>query len=280
MSDESWTPDVAIAEIERRYTMDMDVRTAPTPSPQRPRGWIVAAAAFVLVIAIGIVVALTSTSGSDDVVDDPTTTTTQPATTTTVAAAPDEGTVRAAIVSYVDAIDAGDAQAALASFALTDDSVDHPRAVIPENLTEFLVEIDWTITVGDDCGTGALGVDPGETALGCALVVDSPVHVALGVEGGVRDDGGFANHDQINLWHSPDAPVAVRWFLDRSVRLAYIDWTTTNDPDGFAANCDPALDGNYTEQYAYYEGFIHTAQCAAYLNSITPQVVAAIEAGG
>lgn len=285
MSDESWTPDVAIAEIERRYTMDTDVRTTPTPSPQRPRGWIVAAAVFGLVIAIGIVVALVSTSGSDDVVDEPTTTT-QPATTTTVAAAPDEATVRTAIVSYIDAVNAGDADAADAPFVLLEEgfnsleSSEHLR-----NHTEFLIELGWEFAV-DDCLTDQfLFIAEDITEVLCGLVVTSPVHEALGIDS-VTFGSRIESIDALTIWHDPDNPVDMIVFLDNRVEAAYGNWMSANDPDAFAGICAPGAGGNLDEDQfsgsfaGFGERFIYTGECGAYLNSITPQVVASIEADG
>jgi hypothetical protein len=285
LDDESWTPDVALAEIERRYAMQTDVRTTPTPSPRRPRGWMVAAAAFAVVVAIGIVVALVSTSGSDDVVDEPTTTT-RAATSTTLAAAPDAATVRAAIVSYVDAINAGDAEAADAPFDLLDEganSLDTPEHL--RNHTEFLIELGWDFTV-DDCLTDQLlFISEDITEVLCGLVVSSPIHEALGIDS-VTFGSRIESIDALTIWHDPDSPVDMIVFLDNRVEAAYGNWMSVNDPDAFANICAPGAGGNLDEDQfagsfaAIGERFIYTGACGAYLNSITADVVASIEAGG
>lgn len=95
MPDAAWTRDAARSEIEWRMGMQ-DQQRAPEQVQRTPRwnGWLVAAAAFVVAIAVGAAVWLVGSSASPDVADTPETTvpttpsTTQPPVTTTAAPQP------------------------------------------------------------------------------------------------------------------------------------------------------------------------------------------------
>lgn len=87
LPEDVWSVDAIAEEVERRITVTQTDQKKPSrvqPTPRRPRGMLVAAAAFVAVLLIGLTLWATSSS-NDDPVDQPTTTTTQATTTTTAA---------------------------------------------------------------------------------------------------------------------------------------------------------------------------------------------------
>lgn len=93
LPEEAWTRDVALAEIERRVGMQTRERTQQVPPEYRTsRGWLVAAAAFIVVLAVGTATLFWLTrGGGPEVVDEPTTTmapTTTTPTPTTAAPSP------------------------------------------------------------------------------------------------------------------------------------------------------------------------------------------------
>lgn len=286
VADEAWTPDVALAEIQRRTSMQTQ-QTPPTErTPTRRHGWLIAAAAFAVVIIAGVVVALLSATGDDaEPADTPTTTTVAPTTTaspTTTIPTVDLDTLRAATAEYLAAINAGDAEAALAPFNLSEDGVteywEGPPAEFYRNQAGFLATLDWEFALSETCSDGNTSAAPGVAGIQCALILDSPVHAALGVEPGESIGSGIVgSFDWISLWHDPSAPVDTIVRFDTEVGSAYLSWMTTNDPDGFAANCDPNLDDNYERAFAFYDRFIFTPGCAEYLNSITDEVLASLD---
>ncbi len=76
------TRDTALAEIERRTDMQTQKRPAPqAPLRRRRNGWLVAAAAFIVVLVVGTAMAFLA-SRTDDSVIAPVTTTTSPIPTT------------------------------------------------------------------------------------------------------------------------------------------------------------------------------------------------------
>lgn len=85
---EAWSRDVALAEIERRVGMQTRERTEQmVPEYRTSRGWLVAAAAFIVVLVVGTATLFWLTrGGGPEIIDEPTTTlaptTTAPTTTT------------------------------------------------------------------------------------------------------------------------------------------------------------------------------------------------------
>jgi hypothetical protein len=84
LPEEAWSRDVAFAEIERRVGMQTRDQVERTRAePQKTRGWLVAAAAFIAVLVVGTATLFWLTrSGGPEVVDEPTTTTVVTTTTT------------------------------------------------------------------------------------------------------------------------------------------------------------------------------------------------------
>ena len=84
------TRNAAIAEIERRADMQTQKRTVPPTPPRRTRdGWLVAAAAFAVVLLLGVAMAFWASQGNEDVIE-PTTTTSAVSTTITTVPPPPE----------------------------------------------------------------------------------------------------------------------------------------------------------------------------------------------
>ena len=270
-----WSAAELLTQIEHRSvtvkTIEPETTTQATV-PKRNRGWLLAAAVAALVVLIGaVVIGLQGTGGSDVV---------EPTPTTLSAPTADEVTVWAAMVDYLDAANAGDADAATAPFAVSEgndligyDFLGETSYIFQRNTAEYLAALDWTFGRADACYEVSQ-VDVAEQQ--CGLTVSSPVHEALGIEVGTLDRD-VPETDQFVLAHDGESPLRVLLFVDREVRIAYTNWANTNDAAGFADNCDPGLDGNFDEPYAATNsGWIHTAQCAEYLNSITDAVAASI----
>ncbi len=116
----SRTRNAAIAEIERRADMQTQKRTVPPTPPRRTRdGWLVAAAAFAVVLLLGVAMAFWASQGNEDVIE-PTTTTSAVSTTITTVPPPPEpvppmvdawqrtgGALMGPVVGTFDMVDAG-----------------------------------------------------------------------------------------------------------------------------------------------------------------------------
>jgi hypothetical protein len=99
-----WTHDLALREIDRRIGMQTQEKTTPVAAPEpRRRGWLVAAAAFGVVLLVGVVFTLANRSTEVSPATPPTTVappTTQAAPATTVA--PAATTVAPAALSTIE----------------------------------------------------------------------------------------------------------------------------------------------------------------------------------
>ena len=285
VSDETWTPVVAFAEIERRLDMSTQLKPQPTEPPAAPRrSWIPAIAAFAVVIVIGLVVALAFTQNDAPPAEETPPTTDALSVTTTIAPVASPETVGAAIDEYLAAVNDGDADRALAPFALTSEDgrsvtfgAPGPQDIVQRNLAEYLAVLDWTYTRDADTCV-AESYEPGFVDTECDVVVDSPLHAALGLGG--QSVSRSHTTDVIMMGHNGEQPFRVFLFVEADVANAITGWTTENDREGFTANCDAGADGNYDTPYADYGRWIYTARCAEYLNSITDQVVALITESG
>jgi len=99
-----WTHDLALREIDRRIGMQTQEKTTPVVAPEpRRRGWLVAAAAFGVVLLVGVMLTLANRSTEVSPATPPTTVappTTQAAPATTVA--PVATTVASAALSTIE----------------------------------------------------------------------------------------------------------------------------------------------------------------------------------
>lgn len=151
-----WSREAALSEIERRIGMDTRDKTTGQIPGQIPgeqdrrwyRGWLVAAAAFIIVAAIGIALALVNArSDGPDVIDE--------SPVTTLREAPVESG-SAAIDAYFAALRAGDPDAIEATLAPgmtyragdTTASVDHLRRLVVWNAAQ---QTTWSDPI---CETG------------------------------------------------------------------------------------------------------------------------------
>jgi hypothetical protein len=99
-----WTHDLALREIDRRIGMQTQEKTTPVVAPEpRRRGWLIAAAAFGVVLLVGVMLTLANRSTEVSPATPPTTVappTTQAAPATTVA--PVATTVAPAALSTIE----------------------------------------------------------------------------------------------------------------------------------------------------------------------------------
>lgn len=109
LPDAIWTHDLALREIDRRIGMQtQEKKTTTVPPRRRPVGWLVAAAAFGVVLLVGVAFALAGTSTEVSPAAPPTTValpTTQAAPATTVAPVVTTGAPAALTTVEVEAFD-------------------------------------------------------------------------------------------------------------------------------------------------------------------------------
>jgi len=109
LPDVVWTHDLALREIDRRIGMQtQEKKTTTVPPRRRPTGWLVAAAAFGIVLLVGVAFALASTSTEVSPATQPVTVvppTTQAVPVTTVAPVATTVTPAVAMTVEVEAVD-------------------------------------------------------------------------------------------------------------------------------------------------------------------------------
>lgn len=190
LPDAIWTHDLALREIDRRIGMQTQEKTTPVVAPRpRRRSWLVAAAAFGVVLLVGVSLALTSRGTEVSPATSPTTVappTTQATPATTVAPVATTVAAAASTTIEVEAFDyefmgipsqltAGDALELvnrstieyhnLAVFAIDADdtrSLDEFAAMRPEELESELR------------GIGHLDAAPGEAAFNGRIRLQVP----------------------------------------------------------------------------------------------------------